>query len=124
MDAKSLNELIPAYYTNKERLENYKRLVEKQNKDIKELMEDESVYEIDEYRANVSISTRVSMDEAQLLMILKANNIDVIKTREYVDMDELENKIYHNDIPKDVLKLIGECKSEKEVKTLRVTKKR
>ena len=123
MNEKLLNELIPAYYENKERMENYKRLVDKQNKEIKEII-DVGSYEANGYKATVSISTRVDMDENKLLNILKANNIDVIKTREYVDMDELENKIYHNDIPKDVLKLIGECKSAKEIKQLRVTKKK
>ena len=120
---KLLNELIPAYYKNKEKMENYKRLVDKQNKDIKELMGDESDYETDKYKAKVSISTRVSIDEPKLLTVLKANNIKgVVRTIEVVDMDALENAIYHNEIPKDVLKLIGDCKSEKEIKNLRVTK--
>ena len=120
---KQLNELIPAYYSNKTTMENYKKLVDKQNKDIKELMADEYSYEVHGYRAVVSTSTRVEMDEARLMQILKDNNINCIKRKEYVDMDALENMIYHNDIPKDVLKLISTCKSEKEVKQLRVTKK-
>lgn len=120
---KKLDELIPTYYRNKEKMENYKKLVDEQNKNIKELMNGEYSYEVGKYKAVVSTSTRVSMDEQKLMMLLKANNIKgVIKTIEVVDMDALENLIYHNEIPKDVLKRIGECKSEKEVKSLRVTK--
>ena len=118
-----LNELIPNYYNNKEKMEKYKKLVDKQNKDIKELMEDTYAYETGKYRAVLSTSTRVTMDEERLLGIPKKNNINCIRTKEYVDMDMLENMIYHNEIPKDVLKLIGTCKDEKEVKTLRVTEK-
>ena len=120
---KQLDELIPTYYKNKEKMESYKKLVDEQNKNIKELMNGEYSYEVGKYKAVVSTSTRVSMDEQKLMMLLKANNIKgVIKTIEVVDMDALENLIYHNEIPKDVLKRIGECKSEKEVKSLRVTK--
>ena len=120
---KKLDELIPTYYKNKEKMESYKKLVDEQNKNIKELMNGEYSYEVGKYKAVVSTSTRVSMDEQKLMMLLKANNIKgVIKTIEVVDMDALENLIYHNEIPKDVLKRIGECKSEKEVKSLRVTK--
>lgn len=122
---KKLDELIPTYYRNKEKMENCKKLVDEQNKNIKELMNGEYSYEVGKYKAVVSTSTRVSMDEQKLMMLLKANNIKgVIKTIEVVDMDALENLIYHNEIPKDVLKRIGECKSEKEVKSLRVTKER
>lgn len=122
---KKLDELIPTYYKNKEKMESYKKLVDEQNKNIKELMNGEYSYEVGKYKAVVSTSTRVSMDEQKLMMLLKANNIKgVIKTIEVVDMDALENLIYHNEIPKDVLKRIGECKSEKEVKSLRVTKER
>lgn len=122
---KKLDELIPTYYKNKEKMESYKKLVDEQNKNIKELMNGEYSYEVGKYKAVVSTSTRVSMDEQKLMMLLKANNIKgVIKTIEVIDMDALENLIYHNEIPKDVLKRIGECKSEKEVKSLRVTKER
>lgn len=123
MDDKKLNKLIPEFYENKERMEEYKKLTDKLNKDIKEIMGNEYLFENDDYRAVLATSTRVSMDETKLLNICKANNINCIRTREYVDMDMLENMIYHNEVPKDVLKLIGKCKDEKEVKTLRVTKK-
>lgn len=119
----TLNELLPIFYTNKEKAEKYKKLAEEQNAEIKKIMGDEYLFENDEYRAVLSTATRVTMDENKLLDILKKNNINCIRTREYVDMDALENLIYHNDIPKDVLKLISKCKSEKETKSLRVTKK-
>lgn len=120
---KKLNTLVPEYYENKETMESYKKIVDKQNKEIKELMGDEYSFETEEYRAVLSTSTRVTMDDNKLLQILKKHNIDCIRTREYVDMDILENMLYHNEIPKNVVKLISECKDEKEVKTLRVSKK-
>ena len=120
---KLLNKLVPEFYENKETMENYKKVVDKQNKEIKDLMGDMYSYETDGYRAVVSTSSRVSMDEAKLLQIIKKHNIDCVRTKEYVDMDMLENMLYHNEIPANVVKLISECKDEKEVKTLRVSKK-
>lgn len=118
-----LNELIPAYYQNKERLDNYKKLVDRQNREIKRIMEDDKVVEIEGYKATLSISKRVDVNEEKLIDVLKNNGItDAIKTKEYVDMDTLESLIYNNKINLDVLNLIGDCKSEKEVRTLRVTK--
>lgn len=118
-----LNELIPAYYQNKERLDNYKKLVDRQNREIKRIMEDDKVVETGGYKATLSISKRVDVNEEKLIDVLKNNGItDAIKTKEYVDMDTLESLIYNNKINLDVLNLIGDCRSEKEVRTLRVTK--
>ena len=55
----------------------------------------------------------------------KHNNItNAIRTKEYVDLDLLENMMYHNEIPQDVIVQMGDCKSEKEVITLRVSKRK
>ena len=121
---RKLNKLIEEYYENKETLESYKKLVDEQNKLIKDLMGDEYSIEVNGYRAVLSTAVKVTMDERKLLQILKKNNINCIRTKEYVDMDALENMLYHEDIPADVVKLISECKDEKETKTLRVTKTR
>lgn len=119
-----LDELITSYYENKVTQDNYKKICDGQNKEIKSLLGIGS-YETEsgEYKATNYETIKVEMDEDKLLEILKANNIKAIKTKEYVDMDALENLIYHNEISGDVLKLISECKYEKKSQTLRVTRK-
>ena len=54
--------------------------------------------------------------------------VEVIKTREYVDMDALENYLYHADEDdpniQSLLSDIDKCRDVKEVVTLRISKER
>lgn len=117
-----LDELITSYYENKTTQDNYKKICESQNKEIKSLI-GIGTHETEDYKATVFETSRVEFDEDKLITILKASNVKAVKTKEYVDMDELENLIYHNEISADVLKLISDCKHEKKTQTLRVTRK-
>lgn len=68
---------------------------------FKELEIDE--YYGDNYRAYLQYSNKINMDEEKVIEILKENCKkadlkDVIKTKEYVDFEALENLIYNGGI--------------------------
>lgn len=132
----SLDTLIPQYAENKAMLDDYKKICDTKNKQIKELMKDDS-YEAGGYRATKSVTTRDSLNEDKIFNLLdddlrtyfEENNI--IKTKEYIDTDILETIIYGLNNKKDIeskklltnlVELLDKCRDTKEVVTLRVTK--
>lgn len=132
----SLDTLIPQYAENKAMLDDYKKICDTENKQIKELMTDDS-YEAGGYRATKSVTTRDSLNEDKIFNSLdddlrayfEENNI--IKTKEYIDTDILEAIIYGLNNKKDIeskklltnlIELLDKCRDTKEVVTLRVTK--
>ncbi len=119
-----LDDLILKYAENKEKLEAFKKLTEAENKEIKFLMKSsgETEHISDEYKASYIVSTRESMNEEMLLVVAHKYGIPVIKTKEYIDFDALENAIYNNRISNEALLEMDKAKSKKEVVTLRITK--
>lgn len=120
----NLDTLIPTYAENKAMLDDYKKICDDENKQIKELMEEGS-YETGGWKATKSIQHRETMNEDKLLELLRKagfSQSSIIKTKEYVDMDELESAIYKGLIEKDILLEIDKCRESKEVVTLKVTK--
>lgn len=122
----NLDTLIPTYAENKAILDDYKKICDDENKQIKELM-DEGSYEVGGYKATKTIQHRETMNEDKLLDVLKqyptaCYEQGLIKTKEYVDMDVLESMIYKGVIDKNVLLEIDKCRESKEVVTLKVTK--
>ena len=132
----SLDTLIPQYAENKAILDDYKKICDNENKQIKELM-DEGSYEVAGYKATKSVSTRESLNEDRLLNNLdedirecfKENN--VIRTKAYIDTDSLESLLYKLKNKKDIesktllsniLNVVDSCTDRKEVETLRVSK--
>lgn len=128
MSKLNLKDLIVAYVQNKSELDDYKKICDRQNAEIKEQMKESNLteFEADGYVAKYSVTKRESMNEDKLLDILKelptANNLNLIKTKEYVDMDALESAIYNEQIPQDVMLKLSLCRESKEVVTLRVSK--
>lgn len=126
-----LDELIPNYVQNKRELDSYKKICESENNAIKEKMLEigQDNYSTGGYIAKCNVSERVSINEDKLLSVIKKYYIvEVIKTREYVDMDALENYLYHLDEEdpntQKLLSDIDKCRDIKEVVTLRVSKER
>lgn len=116
-----LNELIPKYSMNKTELDSYKKICDRDNAIIKELMKEEDIqlYNCGTHTAKMSVQTRQSMDENKLLETIKSlNRPDLIRTKEYVDMDLLEKAIYNEEINASEL---NSCMITKEVTTLKVT---
>jgi len=112
----TLAELIPIYAENKFEMDSYKALCEKEKAEIKQLMTEQhlSTCVVGKYKAKKSISTTELIDEDRLLDICKAYNLNqVVKTKEYVDMDALENYLYKNP-NKDLMNDIDSCRTSKE----------
>lgn len=126
MELKSLDSLIPQYAANKREKDSYEKLCAAENTQIKAIMQNFAVqhYEAGGYKAVYSIQRRESVDEEMLIDVLKRNDEceGIIKTKEYIDFDALENAIYHNRIPEDILAKMAEATEVKEIPTLKITK--
>lgn len=117
-----LQELIPHYQLNKSEMDSYKKVVDKDNKEIKMIMLESQLPEfiVGDIKATCSVSEREDFIEEALIEKLKEMKVDgVIKMREYIDMDALENAIYNGELNAAEL---ASCQTKKEVVTLRVTK--
>lgn len=125
-ELKTLDSLIPQYAANKREKDSYEKLCAAENAQIKSIMQNYVVqhYEAGGYKAVYTIQRRESVDEEMLLDILKRNGEceGIIKTKEYIDFDALENAIYHDRIPEDILAQMAEATEVKEIPTLKITK--
>lgn len=124
-----LNNLIPLYGVNKEAYDKYDKLCKSENAEIKAIMAECNMDSItvEGYKVTYSVSDRKSMNEDKLLELIQQNEnlaYKVIKTKQYVDMDELEKAIYSGDIDEDTLAEMQKCEEVKKVETLRITKKK
>lgn len=122
-----LDELIPMYAHNKNELDSYTQLCKEENESIKAQMLElgQEVYNAGEYTAKRTVSQRESLNEDKLMAVIIKHGIkDVIKTKEYVDMDALENYLYNNEMTSSLAADLDSCKTKTEVVTLRVTKQK
>ena len=120
-----LEELIPQYALNKSELDNYKKICDRENAEIKQIMlsDDLDKIEVGGYRATCTVSTRETMNEELILERAHQFGIpEIVKVKEYIDYDALEKAIYDGNISKDVLLEMEKAKEVKEVVTLKVTK--
>ena len=121
----NLEELVVRYALNKNELDSYKKICDRENAEIKARMAELDMNEVlaGDYVAKLTIQKRETMDEDMLLEVLRNNNYtNVIRTKEYVDMDLLEREIYNGNVDKDTLVAMQKCKSVKEVPTLKIVK--
>lgn len=104
-----LKTLVPSYFANNQKLNSLKKVADEENKSIKSIMMNLNLdsYTVDGKTANISKVVKTSLDEEALSAWLKENELEanILKTREYVDMEALENAIYHGVInPVDLAK--------------------
>lgn len=117
-----LTELLPIYHMQKSEMDSIKKVVDKENAEIKTLMRKSNLSEFiaGDIKATCSVSERQDFIEEALIEKLKDMKVKgVIKKKEYVDMDALENAIYNGELNAAEL---ASCQTKKEVVTLRVTK--
>lgn len=117
-----LTELLPIYHTQKSEMDSIKKVVDKENAEIKTLMRESNLPEFvaGDIKATCSVSERQDFIEEALIEKLKDMKVrGIIKKKEYVDMDALENAIYHGKVDAAAL---ASCQTIKEVVTLRVSK--
>jgi len=117
-----LSRLLPVYEANKSKMDSYKKLVDKDNKEIKSIMLEAGLREfvVDDIKASCLVSKREDFIEEALIAKLKEMKVPgIVKKKEYVDMDALENAIYNGKVDAAAL---ADCQTKKEVVTLKVTK--
>lgn len=118
-----LNKLITEYAENKSKLDVYKKLCDTENSKIKEIMLDNDLksHEADEYSAVITTRKKTEINEDKLIDELKQLGIThLIKTKEVVDMDELEKSLYSGEVSAEQL---SNCIKEKEIFALSVKKR-
>ena len=117
-----LIELIPKYAMNKNEMDSYKKLVDKDNLQIKDLMKQASLNEfiVSDLRAARTVAYRKDINEEAMIEKIKALGIKgIVKKREYIDTDALENAMYHGKVNPEKL---ADCIETKEVVTLKITR--
>lgn len=122
-----LKELIKQYALNKYELDAYDKLCKQENAEIKTIMEElgTSEVDVDNYVAKRVVQKRENMNEEMLLNIAHLYGIpEIVKTKEYIDYDALENAIYTGKLSKEIILEINKARETKEVVTLRITKKK
>ena len=122
-----LNVVVPRYYEHKTEMDFYKKQCDAENAEIKQAMKEQDIkdFEIDGIVAKYIVKNKESMNEEKLIKVLKdAGYINLIKTIEYVDMDEVESALYHNAIDTDTIIEMDKCREVKEIIELRLSKKK
>lgn len=127
-----LDALIPTYGSLDFELKNIKKKADGFKERIKTIVKSLGVktYRSEDYEITYTEAERVSFKEDKLLIRLKeiVANKDLkefeglIKTKEYVDMDVLENLLYHNKFDEADISSISDCQEIKIIPTLKVKK--
>lgn len=119
-----VNEAIEHYYHLKQQESEIKNELDAYNKLIKDyaLSNDLENIEYAGYKANVSKRIKTSWVEPILIEKLKKLGYsELVKTKEYVDLELLENYIYTKQIKEARIK---DCKNEMEIIILKVSEVR
>ncbi len=119
--------LILGYVEHKSLLDDVKKQCDIENAEIKSIMSKHNIpeYILGDTTIKYYVQKRESMNEEMLLEIAHNYGIpEIVKTKEYIDFDALEDAIYHERIPNDILMEMNKAKETKEVPTLRVVTKR
>lgn len=125
--------LIPEYGLNKTKADELKAVIDDGNKEIKRLCKELSVdsMEIEGWTMSYKVITKNTANEEKMLDVIKAYwskhngsmQCPYIKTKEYIDVDALENEIFNGNLTdKDVLMKIKSCYTEKQEERLTVKK--
>lgn len=102
----SLKKDISTYYEVNNQVKSLKKSMDVLNKNIKEQLMQENLdhVEVGGYSAKITTVSSVSFDPDILLALVKEiGREDLIKTREYVDVDDIERLVYTGELnAKDV----------------------
>lgn len=113
-------------------MDTIKKVCDEDNKSIKSILttlpqvsDGKWEHESGGYKATVNTTKKQSLNEDKLLDILQNADLNIeglIKTKEYVDMDVLEDAMYKQLIEHDVLMQIDSCREVKETQVLTIKK--
>lgn len=104
-DMALLREKVLEYVPKNEQSNKLKKIVSNLNNEIKALMEKLKMtsFKADDMVVSISTTESASFDEEVLLAVVKQLGMtDLIKTREYVDMQGLEAVLYDKNVPSEV----------------------
>ncbi len=120
-----LKELVEVYGKHDNELKKLKTTCDKEKETIKEMMTEQDLdnESYGGFTVTKIIQKRESFDEDKAIEILKNGGInEVVKTKEYLDMNALENAMYNGKINKEIALQLDSCRSVKEVITLKCSK--
>lgn len=123
-DKALLDTLVERYGNLKGEMDSYKKQVDADNKDIKNLMSSLGMdeFESENYTAKYSVAVSENFDEDKLVSKLQLLGIEgLIVMKPTVDMTALENAIYNGKV--DAADL-ADCKVRKETPRLNIYKKK
>ena len=129
---KILDDLVAHYGEVDSKVKTLSKELESEKVTIKNIMEEEHLdsHDAGGYTVTRVVSERVKVDEEKMLKILKDDWVTkygsmecpYIKTKEYIDMDQLESVIYAGELSKDVMRKLNECQEKTEVIALKCGK--
>lgn len=126
-----LEELIPNYGSNNELKNKYTKLATEQSKQIKEIMAKHKTtsYTVGAWTATVTDKKSQSMNEEALLEYFKRTlskeqlkELKLIKRKEYIDENALEDAIYKGKLSEDIVTGMESCQITKITPTLNMKK--
>ena len=128
---KKLISLVNTFAENKEDMNHLKEVCDRQNAEIKEIMNAENIskFSTDEFTASYTVKQTTKVNDEKVLMVLLQTNAEIfrelgiIKSKEYVDSEALENAIYNSLIDKELLAKIKDCSTTTATPTLTVKRK-
>ena len=123
-----ITEIINKYCEEKEKEKALKKVLGTLSTDIKDYMAEHADEDIstDDFTVHIQLKVSEEVDEEGMLEVLKKDwaskygsmQCPYIKTREYVDMDALEQVIYAGGIATEVLLQLDKCRTVKETRAL------
>lgn len=127
MTEQELQKIAAEFVVAKGEADRFKKQADNLNSSIKrnmEVMELDKVSLPDGTSVCYSVQHRESLDEEKLIVLLKqlAPDTECIKTKEYIDMDILENEMYHDKLSPEALTAMDTCRNVKEVPMLTIKK--
>jgi hypothetical protein len=127
-----ISDLIKRYVDNDSQIKELKKICDKDKESLKIQLARMDVNKVTSngYTVQRIVSEKETLDEEKLLPIIKhywssthgSMECPYIKTREYIDMEALENAIYQKELTPSVLADMDKCREVTTVVTLRCKK--
>lgn len=122
----TLEELIPLYGQQNTECNALTKQVKELNGKLKEAIKEQSKENqdivVEGWKCKLTVEYKSDMNEERLLEFVKKNNIPVVKQKEYIDFDMLEDLIYKEQVPKDVVLEMNSCMDKNIKEVLRISK--
>lgn len=122
----TLEELIPLYGQQNTECNALTKKVKELNGKLKEAIKEQSKENqdivVEGWKCKLTVEYKSDMNEERLLEFVKKNNIPVVKQKEYIDFEMLEDLIYKEQVPKDVVLEMNSCMDKNIKEVLRISK--